>query len=330
MPLDDPGREVLHVVEADRRVGEDHPLGAGVGDVALVPEGHVLEPGLRVAAQDAGEAGDPLGGDRVALVRHRRGALLALAERLLDLADLGPLEVPDLGREALEAGAGDRDRREQLGVAVAGDDLRRRVLDAEPEPLHDRRLDRRRQRGVGADGAGELPEPGRGERALEPREVAVGLEGEAGEPEAEAGRLGVDPVGAADADRVAVLERPLDERVAVGARAGDDDLAGVARSGSPARCRARRRTSARSGSSGPPAPIEAETTSTKAATSWLVVRSRSSTASTVKLARSRQAAASAAGTTPASASASVTASSTSSQPSILRRCVQTAPISSRV
>ena len=39
----DPGRQVLHVVEADRRVGEDHPLGAGVGDVALVPEGDVLE-----------------------------------------------------------------------------------------------------------------------------------------------------------------------------------------------------------------------------------------------------------------------------------------------
>ncbi len=80
----------------------------------------------------------------------------------------------------------------------------------------------------------------------------------------------------------------------------------------------------------PSGPICAATTSTKAATSWLVTRSRSSTASTVKLARSRQAAASSADTTPASASASATASSTSSQPSILRRWVQTAPMSSRV
>ena len=110
-PRGDPGGQVLHVVEADRRVGQDHPLGAGVGDVALVPEGDVLEPGLGVAAQDPGEAGDPLGADRVALVRHRRGALLAGAERLLDLAHLGALQVADLGREALEPGAGDRDPR---------------------------------------------------------------------------------------------------------------------------------------------------------------------------------------------------------------------------
>jgi hypothetical protein len=47
----------------------------------------------------------------------------ALAERLLDLEHLGALEVADLRREALEPGAGERDRAEQRGVAVAGDDL---------------------------------------------------------------------------------------------------------------------------------------------------------------------------------------------------------------
>ena len=156
-PRGDAGRQVLHVVEQDRRVGQDHPLGAGVGDVALVPEGDVLEPGLRVAAQHAGEAGDPLGEDRVALVGHRRGALLAGAERLLDLADLGPLQVADLGREALEAGAGERDPRgQQLRVAVARDHLGGDVLAPQAEPLHHPRLDRGRHRGVGADRAGEL------------------------------------------------------------------------------------------------------------------------------------------------------------------------------
>ena len=54
------------------------------------------------AAHDAREAADPLGDDRVALVRHRRRALLALAERLLDLAHLGAREVADLERELLE------------------------------------------------------------------------------------------------------------------------------------------------------------------------------------------------------------------------------------
>ena len=76
-----------------------------------MPEGDVLEARLRVAAQDAGEAADPLGADRVALVGHRRGALLAGGERLLDLAHLGALQVADLGGEALQAAAGDRDPR---------------------------------------------------------------------------------------------------------------------------------------------------------------------------------------------------------------------------
>ena len=57
----------------------------------------------RVAAQHAREAGDLLGLDRVALVRHRRGALLPGAERLLHLAHLGALQVADLGREPLQA-----------------------------------------------------------------------------------------------------------------------------------------------------------------------------------------------------------------------------------
>ena len=42
----------------------------------------------------------------------------------------------------------------------------------------------------------------------EPAQVAVGLEGEAGQPQAEGRRLGVDAVGAPDAEGVAVLERP--------------------------------------------------------------------------------------------------------------------------
>ena len=240
-PGGDAGRQVLHVVEADRRVGQDHPLGAGVGDVALVPEGDVLEAGLGVAAQDPGEAGDPLGADRVALVGHRRGALLAGGERLFDLAHLGFLQVADLGREALQSGAGDRDRRQQHRVAVAGDDLGGDVLALQAELLHHPRLDRGRDRGVGADRARELAEAQLREGFFEPLQVAVGLEGEAGEPQAEAGRLGVDAVGAADAERVAVLERPLDQRVAVVAGAGEDDLAGAPAAAAPAPCRARRR-----------------------------------------------------------------------------------------
>ena len=55
----------------------------------------------------------------IALVRHRRRALLTARERLGRLAHLAALQVAHLGREAVERAAEDRQRRQQLGVAVA-------------------------------------------------------------------------------------------------------------------------------------------------------------------------------------------------------------------
>ncbi len=60
-PFDEPRHPDEHVVEQDRRVGQDHPLGRRVADVALVPERLVLERGVGVAAEQPGEPGDPLG-----------------------------------------------------------------------------------------------------------------------------------------------------------------------------------------------------------------------------------------------------------------------------
>src|SRR6185503_6914075 len=106
-----------------------------VRDVALVPEGDVFDRRQGVAAQQAGEPGDLFRSDRVALVRHRRRALLAFAERLLDLADLGFLQTADLDRELLERGAGDGERGEQLRVAIALDDLGRDLGRLQAETL---------------------------------------------------------------------------------------------------------------------------------------------------------------------------------------------------
>ena len=61
------------------RVGQHHALDRGVADVPLVPERQVLEGGDRVAAHHPRQARDVLEAPGVALVGHRRGALLALA-----------------------------------------------------------------------------------------------------------------------------------------------------------------------------------------------------------------------------------------------------------
>ena len=106
--VDEPREAVEHVVEGEEGVGDHDALGGRVRDVALVPERDVLEPDLRRPRDDPREAADPLGGDRVALVWHRGGALLSLGERLLDLAHLGTGEVTDLEAEGIEGGGDQR------------------------------------------------------------------------------------------------------------------------------------------------------------------------------------------------------------------------------
>ena len=140
---DDTGEAPQHVVERDEAVGQDHALDRRVRDVPLVPQRDVLERRHGVGAHQPRQAGDLLAADRVALVRHRRRALLPLAERLFDFTDLGLLQAADLERELLERRGGDRQRGHQLGVAVALDDLRRHRRRLQAEPLADPRLDRR-------------------------------------------------------------------------------------------------------------------------------------------------------------------------------------------
>ena len=133
------------------------------------------------------------------------------AERLLDLADLGAREVPDLGREAVDRGGDDRERREQLGVAVALEDLGRARRRLEAEPLAGDALDLGIRGGIGSDGARQLADAQSLDRAAEALAVAVDAERPARQLEPEGRRLGVDPVRAPHADRLAVLLRAGDD-----------------------------------------------------------------------------------------------------------------------
>ena len=154
---------------------------------------------------DAREPADPLGDDGIPLVRHRRRALLAVAERLLHLADLGAREVPDLEREGVERRRDDRERREELRMAVALEDLRRGRRGLEAEPLAREPLELGIGRGVGADRARELADAHPLERPRDAFLAARQLERPAGELEPEGRRLGMDAVRAADLQRLAVL-----------------------------------------------------------------------------------------------------------------------------
>ena len=227
-PVDDPAEAVEHVVEREERVRNHDPLRRGVRDVALVPERDVLQADDRGAANYAREPGDPLGDLGVPLVRHRRRALHPGCERLLDLAHLRAGEVPDLGREPIERRGRERERREQLCMPVTRDHLGRDRLGLEAEPVARDALDLGVDRRVRSDGSRELADAALLERPPDAVACAVELERPAGELPAEGRRLGVDPVRAADADRVAVLLREPNDRGERGFDPMDDQTACVA------------------------------------------------------------------------------------------------------
>ena len=276
--------------------------------------GDVLEPDRGGGAHDSREPADPLGDDRVPLVRHRRRAFLAGAERLLHLAHLRAREVADLEREPLERRSDERERREQLRMPVARDDLRRDRLRLEAQPLAGDPLQLRVGRGIVPDRAGQLADAHTVQRPAQPLAVAVELERPAGELQPECRRFGVDAVRPPDAERRAMLlgasdddrERALEALAQQGpgvvhlqGEAGVDDV--------------RRREPVVN-----PAPLLAELRLDGVDERGQVVAGRPLALGDVaqaraRCARSRTVRASSAGTTPSSAQASSAASSTSSQ-----------------
>ena len=171
-----------------------------------------------------------------------------------------------------------------VGVAVAGNDLRGDVLAGEMEVCEDARLVPRAGGRVGPHRAGDRTHAGLLEGAFQPPGVAVRLEGEARRASGRSWSARRAPRGS-------------------GRPSGSPRVRAPAPRGPPP-ATSRRTTmispaafswSARAVSSTseevrpkwiqrPASPAEAASTSTKAATSWSVIRSRSWTASTVKVA----------------------------------------------
>src|SRR5579872_1825042 len=196
-------------------------------DIALVPQHDVFQRRRDVSADHARQAGQIFRQHRVALVRHRRRALLALREELFGLEDFGALQVTDFGGEPLDRGGNHAERRKIHRVAIARNDLRRHRFDLEPHGFGDMRFDPRIEMGEGADRAGDRAGRNllarRDQSFFRPRKLGVGV----GELEPEGGRLGVDAMRAADGRGHLVLESALLQRGQHFVEVGDQNIGGA-------------------------------------------------------------------------------------------------------
>ena len=225
---DDAREAAQHVIERDEAVGQNDALDRRMRDVALVPERDVLERRLGVAAQQPREADDLLAADRVALVRHRRRALLPLPNG----SSTSPISV--FCRPRISSANFSSDAAVMASADISSacrsrwitcDDDRRRL---QAEAAADVGLDRRRQVREGADRAGELADADRVTRALHALDGALKLRVPERELEAERHRLGVDAVRPPDHRRPAMLERAVADRLAERGEILEDEIAGLA------------------------------------------------------------------------------------------------------
>ncbi len=154
------------------------------------------------AADHASQPADLLAGHWIALVRHRRRALLLLAEELLGLADLGALQVANLRCDLVERRRDHRQRGHIKRMPVALDYLRRHSRNIQSKSLADGFLVFRLEMGGIADRTRQLADPHLLRGHLEALDVSHHLGVPVRQFESKRNRLRVNTVGAADLRRV--------------------------------------------------------------------------------------------------------------------------------
>ena len=137
---------------------------------------------------------------------------MARRKGLFDFPHLGSCEVANLEREALQRGGDEREHREQLGVTVALQDLRRARRRLEPSFSQAMRSTSGGVAEYVPTAPAELSDTHAVEGVLDPAAVAGELERPPHELQPEGGRLSVHPVCPPDCRRVAMFLRALGNR----------------------------------------------------------------------------------------------------------------------
>ena len=196
-----------HVVKADEAVSQCHALGAGMADVAFVPQGHVIKRHLSVRLHNTRKTAHAFHRDGVALMGHGRRTLLTLLERLFRLDDIGLLQQAHLHGNRLQRRGNDSESAHHLGVAVARDNLRGQRIGRQAQMLANILFNEGVDAGIRTHRTGDSTGRDHVARLLHALQIAREHPGPAAEFHAECHRLGGNAMGTPDAQRVFELER---------------------------------------------------------------------------------------------------------------------------
>src|SRR4029453_7509963 len=95
-------------------------------DIALMPKRDVFQRYKSIAANDTSQAAQPLTGNGIALVRHRRTAFLPFAKKFFHFQHFSPLEMTEFGRPTIDTGSDHRERGNKFRMPVTLHDLGRK------------------------------------------------------------------------------------------------------------------------------------------------------------------------------------------------------------
>ncbi len=171
-----------------------------------MPQRDVFESRLGIGPHHARQTADLLARDRIPLVRHGRGALLARREVLRRLAHFGALQMADFERDFFEARRQRGQRGDEMRMAVALDHLRRHRRGRQTQPRADLLFDLGADMRERAHGARDLAHAQIFRRRFETLQIAPGFLVPDGELQPERDRLGMNAMRAADLHRVLEFE----------------------------------------------------------------------------------------------------------------------------
>ena len=160
-------------------------------------------------------------------MRHGGAALLALTERLLGLERIGLLQIANLGSDALAGGRGGGENAGEIGVMVAADNLRGQRVVNQTQVLADILLDKRLDGAVRANSARDGTEGNVLAGVLKTIQIALEFPCPRAKLHTKGHRLGVDAMGAAGTERVALLKGATLANLAELLDVLDDQVAGL-------------------------------------------------------------------------------------------------------